>query len=125
MLWALKKVFRFAGNFYWKIFGGIFLSILWYLIGAALLFSVIGFPLSLECFKIGWLNYKPFGKKVALVVDRPLISIIWLLSFGWIIGSVSLVNAIFSCATLFGLPLAGQWFKICRLAFFPFCSVWK
>ncbi len=125
MLWALRKAFRIAGNFYWKIFGGIFLSLIWYAVGVVLLFSVIGFPLSLECFRIGWLNYKPFGKKVALIPDRPIISLIWFLTAGWAIGIVSIVNALFSCLTLVGIPLVGQWVKICRLAFFPFCSVWK
>ncbi|MDE6189883.1 MAG: hypothetical protein K2G37_06335 [Clostridia bacterium] len=125
MLWVIRNVFRIVGNFYWKIFGGFFLSLLWYAVGTVLLFSVVGFPLSVECFRIGWLNYKPFGKSVALIFDRPIISLLWLITFGWVIGVISLVNAIFSCLTVVGLPLVGQWVKVCRLAFFPFCSVWK
>ncbi|MDE5616166.1 MAG: hypothetical protein K2I78_00065 [Clostridia bacterium] len=125
MWWAIKKAFRFAGNFYWKIFGGFFLSLLWYAVGTVMLFSVIGFPVSIECFRIGWLNYKPFGKDVALIFDRPILSLLWLVTFGWIIGIISLVNAIVSSLTVVGLPLVGQWVKVCRLAFFPFCSVWK
>ena len=125
MLWAIKKALRFAGNFYWKVFGGFFLSLLWYAVGMILLFSVIGFPLSTECFRIGWLNYKPFGKRVALVFDRPILSLLWFFTFGWAIGIVSIVNALISSLTIVGLPLVGQWVKVCRLAFFPFCSVWK
>ena len=125
MWWAIKKAFRFAGNFYWKVFGGFFLSLLWYAVGIVMLFSVIGFPVSIECFRIGWLNYKPFGKDFALVFDRPVLSVLWLLTFGWAIGLISLVNALISSLTVVGLPLVGQWFKVCRLAFFPFCSVWK
>lgn len=125
MRWFAKKAFRIAGNVYWKIFGGIFVAGIWLAVGLALMFSVVGFPLSLECFRIGWLAYKPFGKSVVLIVKRPIASFLWLISFGWIIGSVCIVNAIVSCATLVGFPLALQWLKICRLAFFPFCAEWK
>lgn len=125
MTWVLKKSLRMAGNFYWRVFGGIFISVIWLVIGIVLMFSVVGFPLSLQCFRIGWLVYKPFGKNVALIVNRPLASFLWLITFGWMIGTLCLVNALVSCATLIGFPLAGQWFKVCRLAFFPFCAVWK
>ena len=124
MVWAIKKVFRTAGNLYWKIFGGIFLAVLWAFVGIALMFSVIGFPIALDCFKIAYVNYKPFGKKIVLVPDRIFASIVWIISIGWILGGISFFNALLSCATLIGLPLAGQWLKVCRLAFIPFCSVW-
>ncbi len=124
MIWAIKKVFRAIGNFYWKIFGGIFLATLWVGIGAFLLFSVLGFPLALDCFKIAYLNYKPFGKKIILIPNRIFASIVWFVSLGWIIGSISLLNALISCATVIGIPLINQWLKVCKLAFFPFCSVW-
>ncbi len=124
MVWAIKKVFRTAGNLYWKIFGGIFLAVLWAFVGIALMFSVIGFPIALDCFKIAYVNYKPFGKKIVLVPDRIFASIVLIISIGWILGGISFFNALLSCATLIGLPLAGQWLKVCRLAFFPFCSVW-
>ena len=124
MIWAAKKAFSILGNFYWKIFGGIFLASIWAFVGLILMFTVIGFPLAMECFKIAYINYKPFGKKIILIPNRSFASIIWLLTVGWIIGVLSLFNALLSCATIIGLPLAGQWFKVCRLAFFPFCSVW-
>lgn len=125
MLWAIKKVFSALGNFYWKVFGGIFLAMLWVGIGLILLFSVLGFPLALDCFKIAYLNYKPFGKKIVLIPNRIIASIIWFVCLGWLIGSISLLNALISCATLIGLPLIKQWLKVCKLAFFPFCSVWE
>lgn len=124
MVWAVKKVIKMLGNFYWKIFGGIFLATLWAILGITLMFSVVGFPIALDCFKIAYVNYKPFGKKIILVPDRIFASIVWLLSIGWILGIISLVNALISCATLIGLPLVGQWLKVCKLALFPFCSVW-
>ncbi|MDE6275425.1 MAG: hypothetical protein K2M75_02675 [Clostridia bacterium] len=124
MIWALKKAFSAAGNFYWKIFGGIFLATLWAAIGLALMFSVLGFPIALDCFKIAYVNYKPFGKRIVLIPNRIFASIIWLVSVGWIIGSISIFNALLSCATIIGLPLLKQWLKVCKLAFFPFCSVW-
>ena len=124
MIWALKKAFSVLGNFYWKIFGGIFLATLWATVGVVLLFSVLGFPIAMDCFKIAYLNYKPFGKKIVLVPNRIFASIIWFVSIGWIIGSICLFNALVSCATVIGLPLFSQWLKVCKLAFFPFCSVW-
>ena len=124
MVWAIKKVFRTAGTLYLKIFGVIFLELLFEFVGIALMFSVIGFPIALDCFKIAYVNYKPFGKKIVLVPDRIFASIVWIISIGWILGGISFFNALLSCATLIGLPLAGQWLKVCRLAFFPFCSVW-
>ena len=124
MIWALKKAFSALGNFYLKVFGGIFLATLWAIVGVILLFSVLGFPIAMDCFKIAYLNYKPFGKKIVLIPNRIFASIVWFVSIGWLIGSICLFNALISCATVIGLPLLNQWLKVCKLAFFPFCSVW-
>lgn len=125
MVWAIKKILKIAGNFYWKIFGGIFIAGIWFFVGFVLLFTVIGFPYSLQCFRISWLVYKPFGKDVVLITNHPFASVIWFFGIGWILGSICIFNAVLSCATIAGFPLVKQWLKVCRLAFFPFCGVWK
>lgn len=125
MVWILRKIFKIAGNFYWKIFGGIFLASIWFVLGFILLFTVVGFPYSMQCFRISWLTYKPFGKNLVLISNHRIASFLWFVSIGWILGSISVLNAILSCATIVGFPLLGQWLKVCRLAFFPFCGVWK
>lgn len=110
------------GNFWWKLFGGIFLAILWGAIGIAFLVTVIGAPLAVPCFKIAWLAFKPFGKDVALVVQRPVLSAIWVVTGGLLMGFVCMFGAVTLALTIVGIPLIKQWWKLSIVSIFPFCT---
>jgi len=51
-------------NVLWLIFGGLILSILYYLIGVICCISIIGIPLGLQLFKIAKFNLGPFGAEI-------------------------------------------------------------
>ena len=51
-------------NVLWLIFGGLILSILYYLIGLICCISIIGIPLGLQLFKIAKFNLGPFGAEI-------------------------------------------------------------
>lgn len=120
-MFILKLIYLFTGNFIWKIFGGVAYSVIWFIIGLALSFTVIGFPLGVRCFKIGWLVWKPFGKGVVTnFLEYPISNLLWSLTFGMIFTVSALFSAILSAITLVGIPLMPQWFKIAKLSLLPF-----
>lgn len=120
-MFILKLVYRFTGNFIWKIFGGVAYSVIWFIIGLALSLTVIAFPLGVRCFKIGWLVWKPFGKGVVTnFLEYPVSNLLWSLTFGMILTVSALFSAILSAITLVGIPLMPQWFKIAKLSLLPF-----
>lgn len=120
-MFILKFIYRFTGNFIWKIFGGVAYSVIWFSIGVILSLTVIGFPLGVRCFKIGWLVWKPFGKGVVTnFLEYPVSNLVWSLTFGMILTVSALFSAILSAITLVGIPLMPQWFKIAKLSLLPF-----
>lgn len=119
--WILKKAFRFIGNFYWKIFGGILLWVVWFLLAIAFAVTIIGFPFSIQLFRISWLVFHPFGKQVVVVPDHLVWSVIWLCSFGLILGMFCVFTWVATSLIFVGLPLFKQWYNVTKLAFFPFC----
>lgn len=122
MRWALKKIYRIAGNAYWKIFGGFALSLIWFALGIVLIVSVVGLALGIKCIKVGIFVFKPFGKQAVAVFDRPLADALWALSFGWILGAVAVMGAITSMVVLVTAPLCVQWLKVAKVSLFPFST---
>ena len=55
---------KLIGNIIWFLFGGIALTIAWFLIGCLLCISVVGIPFGLQCFKIAGFVMWPFGAKI-------------------------------------------------------------
>ena len=53
---------RMLGNLVWFVFGGAITGILWGIAGVLWAITVIGIPISKQCFKISWLCFCPFGK---------------------------------------------------------------
>ena len=118
-----RKAYRMLGNAYWKLFGGILLALLWSAVGTLLLCTMIGFPLSLKCYKFAYISYKPFGHSVTVVPGKNLpLALIWALTLGAVMCFICLTGAFVSCATVIGIPAVCQWLKIGRLGLFPFSS---
>jgi uncharacterized membrane protein YccF (DUF307 family) len=59
---------RLVLNVIWVLFGGIWLWLLYLLAGAIACVTIIGIPLGLAAFRIGWYALWPFGRTV---VDHP------------------------------------------------------
>lgn len=112
---------RLLGNILWIIFGGIWLTLGWLLLGLLLCITIIGIPLGIQCFKAAKLTFAPFGKKVALDFSKhPVANIIWLFLCGWEFAVGYLLAGIICCITIVGIPFGLQSFKMMKLAFFPF-----
>lgn len=122
MLWVMKKVYRFIGNLYWKIFGGFALSLIWFALGLIMLVTVVGFPVAVKCFKVGYFVFKPFGKQVVTVFDRPIGQLLWAVSAGAVMGGIAVIGALTAAVGLITAPLSVQWIKVARVSVFPFSS---
>lgn len=122
MLWAIKKIYRIAGNAYWKIFGGFALSLVWFALGAVLIVSVVGLTWGIKCVRVGIFVFKPFGKQAVVVFDSPVADALWAISFGALLGTVAVLGAITSLVGLITAPLCFQWLKVARVSMFPFSS---
>ena len=60
---------RWVGNFFWWIFGGLILGILWGLTGLVLCITIIGIPFAWQHVKLAALALCPIGKTI---VPAPL-----------------------------------------------------
>ncbi len=122
MRWALKKLYRIAGNAYWKIFGGFLLSLIWFALGLALIASVVGLAWGIRCVRVGIFVFKPFGKQAVTVFDRPLADAVWALTFGIVLGTVAVIGALSSLLVPIAAPLSVQWIKVAKASLFPFST---
>ena len=113
------------GNLIWLIFGG-FIAGLGYILGGLLLcLTIIGIPLGRRAIELGGATFAPFGKDV---VENPggsgclsiVMSIIWVVLFGWEIALAHLVSGVLLGITIIGIPFAKQHFKLLPVALFPF-----
>ena len=113
---------NFIGNLIWIICGGLFSAIGWWLAGILWCISIVGIPVGLQCFKLSSLSLNPFGKEV---IDEGgavscLLNIIWFLVSGIELALANFVVGCLLCVTIIGIPFGKQFFKIARLALFPF-----
>lgn len=113
---------RTLGNLIWFVFGGAITGILWEIAGVLWAITVIGIPISKQCFKISWLCFCPFGKNVIFNggVGSFLLNMIWIATTGWELAVEATVIGIIFCITIVGIPFGKQYFKIARLALTPF-----
>ncbi len=112
---------KFLGNLIWILFGGLWLSLGWLLVGLLLCITIIGIPLGRQCFKAAKLTLAPFGKQVDLNFGaHPIANVLWLLLGGWEMALGYLLSGIITCITIVGIPFGLQSFKLMKLAFFPF-----
>lgn len=125
MRWAVKKLYRIAGNAYWKIFGGFALSLVWFALGLALIVSVAGLTIGIRCIKVGIFVFKPFGKQAVTVFDKPLTDILWAVTFGALLGLIAVIGALTSLLGVITMPLSVQWIKVARVSLFPFSTYVK
>lgn len=112
---------RFLANVLWILFGGLYLFLIWGIVGLILCITVVGIPLGLQCFKMARLSLAPYGKKVDLNVgEHPIANVIWALLCGWEMAVVYLMLGVIHCITVIGIPSGLQCFKFMKLALFPF-----
>ena len=113
------------GNILWLVFGGLLVSLGYFLAGLLLCITVIGIPFGLQLFKFGAYALWPFGHNL---VDRPGepgclsvgMNILWILLGWWEIALTHLFFGLLLCITVVGIPFGIQHFKIAVGSFLPF-----
>ena len=112
------------GNIIWVIFGGFFATIGYFIGGITMCLSIIGIPMGIQSFKIGVAIFAPFGK-----VSQPnphfdnllrlILSVIWLVLFGWVIALVHIIFGVILMITIIGIPFGLQHFKLIPISLMP------
>jgi len=112
---------KLLGNILWLLFGGLLISITWFIMGLAWCVTIIGIPIGYQCFKFAELSLEPFGKKVECDthLGSEIVNIIWILVSGWEIALEHFLIGILLCVTIIGIPFGKQFFKLGVLALFP------
>lgn len=115
---------RFLGNLSWCLLGGLLSALSWALAGLFWCITIIGIPVGLQCFKFASLSLFPFGKEIVYAGGAPslLCNLLWLLISGLPLAISHAVWGCLLCLTIVGIPFGLQFFKIARLALFPFGS---
>ena len=115
---------RFLGNLLWCLFGGLFSALSWTLAGLFWCITIVGIPVGMQCFKFSNLSLFPFGKEILYAGGAPslLFNLLWLLLSGLPLAISHAIWGCVLCLTIVGIPFGLQFFKIARLALFPFGS---
>ena len=96
----------------------------WWTSGILWCCTIIGIPVGLQCFKLSSISLNPFGKEI--IEDGGAVSlilnIIWLVLSGIELAIGNAIIGCILCITIIGIPFGKQFFKIAKLALFPFGS---
>ena len=116
---------NFLGNLLWIIFGGLFVSLYYAIMGLAFCITIIGIPFGIQLFKLAGFALCPFGRQVVPGTNDGgclsiLMNIIWILFGGIEIALAHVTLGIFFCLTIIGIPFGVQSFKMALLALTPF-----
>lgn len=116
---------KFLGNIIWAFFGGLFISLYYFIFGLLLCLTVIGIPFGLQLMKMAGFALWPFGHEVqAGPQDSGCLSvvmnIIWIIFGGVEIALTHLGLGVVFCITIVGIPFGLQHFKMALLALVPF-----
>ena len=122
----MKYVVSFFGNFIWKLLGGVWLATFWFLLGVLLTCTIIGYPIAVNCFRIGWLCLKPTNKRVGVYFEKYLfLNVLWIFLVGWMVIPYAVLSIALHIVSIFGIPLVLQWIKVCKVCMFPFGTIIK
>jgi len=110
------------GNVIWFLFGGVVISLGWFVVGILWCVSIIGIPVGLQCFKFAGLTLWPFGKEIEYETSTAniLVNILWLIFGGLELAMASVTSGLIMCVTIVGIPFGLQMFKLAKLALMPF-----
>ncbi len=122
---------RAIGNFLWFILGGVFMGLLWWLVGLIAFISIVGIPWGRACFVIGNFTFFPFGREA---INRKeltqeddlgtgtlglLGNIVWFLLAGIWLALGHAVSAVACFFTIIGIPFGIQHLKLAGIALAP------
>ncbi len=109
-------------NILWFIFFGLWIALQYFVIGICNFLSLIFIPFGLQYFKLGKLAIRPFGKEI--VRDHStkylVLNILWAVLGGLVFSLGLFLAGAILCATVVGIPLGLQIFKLGKMAIAPF-----
>lgn len=113
------------GNLFWLIFGGLLISLYYFIGGIVFCITVIGIPFGLQLFKMSKFALWPFGKEMASGDNDGgclsiVMNVVWILFGGVEIAFSHIVFGIICFITIIGIPFGMQHFKMALLALVPF-----
>ncbi len=113
------------GNIVWLIFGGILISLYYFLAGVVFCITIIGIPFGLQLIKLAGFALWPFGHQIESDTNDGgclalIMNVIWILVGGIEIAMLHLTFGVFLCITIIGIPFGVQHFKMALLALIPF-----
>ncbi|HZE05059.1 MAG TPA: YccF domain-containing protein [Solirubrobacteraceae bacterium] len=117
---------RIVLNAIWLVFAGVWLALLWALVGIALCVSIIGIAFGMQAFKIAGFVLWPFGRTLvkrqgAEVREASAVgNVIWVVLAGWWLALLHLVVGICLIVSIVGIPLGLGVFKMVPITFAPF-----
>ena len=114
-----------VGNFFWLIFGGILIALVYYIVGLLMCITIIGIPFGVQLFKLGTYAMWPFGHELVNGPQEPgclsiAMNLIWVLCGWWEIAIMHLFFGMLFCITIIGIPFGMQHFKMAIGSIFPF-----
>lgn len=113
------------GNILWLVLGGLLISIVYFIVGLLMCFTIIGIPFGVQLFKLGIYSLWPFGYEIANKPDEPgclsiVMNLIWVLCGWWEIALTHLAFGLLLCITIIGIPWGILHFKMAIGSIFPF-----
>ena len=121
---------RAGANILWFLLGGWLLGASWIFAAVIMTASVIGIPWARACWEIASLSFAPFGRDVIsdrelttkssmpLGIFRLAANLLWL-PFGLCLAIGHLMHGFLMFATIIGIPLGLQCFKLAGISLFP------
>ena len=112
---------KFIGNLFWFLLIGLWAGLAYILLGIIFCVTLIGIPLGVAFFRIAKMTFLPFGKEVTTNYEaHPAGNVVWMvLGGGEMAVGYAVVGALL-CATLIGIPLGIQCFKLMKLSALPY-----
>ena len=114
---------RTIGNILWLILNGLWMAIVWVVIGVLLSITIILLPFGRQCFKLANFALWPFGRTAVpspnAVTGSVIGNILWFIP-GLFLALGYAVSGVLLCITIIGIPFGIQSFKFVPLALFPF-----
>lgn len=115
----------FLGNIIWIVFGGLFMSVVYFMLCIVYCISIIGIPVGLQLFKMARLSLFPFGSSISdkngeMGCWSMFLNILWIVFGGIEMAITHAILGLVYCITIIGLPFGKQHFKLALLALLPF-----
>lgn len=116
---------KFIGNIIWAIFGGLLISLYYFIIGLLFCITIVGIPFGYQLMKIAGFSLWPFGREMASTPQDSgclsiFMNILWIILGGIEIALAHIGFGVFFCLTIIGIPFGLQHFKMALIALVPF-----